>query len=220
MRIGLMGYNCKKSNADMALHALADALKNCKKSKVWAERWMLMHWTLDAVVVVVPPPRAPRTPNPGLGDQMRRKFKLIYEWYWSRCSCLSFGTHWFLNKKNKQATCFTLQKGKCLWVKCMCMEFSLHAYCSNDCMMSIKWSLFYQKVVLWNPHNDVKGNIFILFSLQFPWSFFNVVKHGFMIQTQTRMYLIFIDICISDPPGQTYRWRARSTSQVTSSDIL
>ncbi|CAL8316154.1 alanine--glyoxylate and serine--pyruvate aminotransferase b [Gadus morhua] len=34
MRIGLMGYNCKKSNADMALHALADALKNCKKSKV------------------------------------------------------------------------------------------------------------------------------------------------------------------------------------------
>ncbi|CAL8325192.1 unnamed protein product [Arctogadus glacialis] len=34
MRIGLMGYNCKKSNADMALHALEDALKNCKKSKV------------------------------------------------------------------------------------------------------------------------------------------------------------------------------------------
>ena len=34
MRIGLMGYNCKKTNADMALHALADALKNCKKSTV------------------------------------------------------------------------------------------------------------------------------------------------------------------------------------------
>uniref|UniRef100_A0A669BKL3 Alanine--glyoxylate aminotransferase n=1 Tax=Oreochromis niloticus TaxID=8128 RepID=A0A669BKL3_ORENI len=33
MRIGLMGYNCEKTNADMALHALADALKNCKKSK-------------------------------------------------------------------------------------------------------------------------------------------------------------------------------------------
>uniref|UniRef100_A0AAQ5XU82 Alanine--glyoxylate aminotransferase n=1 Tax=Amphiprion ocellaris TaxID=80972 RepID=A0AAQ5XU82_AMPOC len=33
MRIGLMGYNCEKSNADMALHALADALKNCRKSK-------------------------------------------------------------------------------------------------------------------------------------------------------------------------------------------
>ncbi|XP_030608049.1 alanine--glyoxylate and serine--pyruvate aminotransferase b [Archocentrus centrarchus] len=32
MRIGLMGYNCEKTNADMALHALADALKNCKKS--------------------------------------------------------------------------------------------------------------------------------------------------------------------------------------------
>lgn len=28
-----MGYNCEKANADMALHALADALKNCKKSK-------------------------------------------------------------------------------------------------------------------------------------------------------------------------------------------
>ncbi|XP_068613873.1 alanine--glyoxylate aminotransferase-like [Brachionichthys hirsutus] len=34
MRIGLMGYNCEKHNADKALHALADALKNCKKSKV------------------------------------------------------------------------------------------------------------------------------------------------------------------------------------------
>lgn len=34
IRIGLMGYNCEKSNVDMALHALADALKNCKKSKV------------------------------------------------------------------------------------------------------------------------------------------------------------------------------------------
>uniref|UniRef100_A0A8C4E9U8 Alanine--glyoxylate aminotransferase n=1 Tax=Dicentrarchus labrax TaxID=13489 RepID=A0A8C4E9U8_DICLA len=33
MRIGLMGYNCEKTNADMALNALADALKNCKKSK-------------------------------------------------------------------------------------------------------------------------------------------------------------------------------------------
>ncbi|KAF7222578.1 alanine--glyoxylate and serine--pyruvate aminotransferase b [Nothobranchius furzeri] len=33
MRIGLMGYNCEKTNADKALHALADALKNCKKSK-------------------------------------------------------------------------------------------------------------------------------------------------------------------------------------------
>ncbi|XP_061654208.1 alanine--glyoxylate and serine--pyruvate aminotransferase b isoform X2 [Phyllopteryx taeniolatus] len=33
MRIGLMGYNCEKSNADMALHGLADALKKCKKSK-------------------------------------------------------------------------------------------------------------------------------------------------------------------------------------------
>uniref|UniRef100_A0A8D3CH78 Alanine--glyoxylate aminotransferase n=1 Tax=Scophthalmus maximus TaxID=52904 RepID=A0A8D3CH78_SCOMX len=33
MRIGLMGYNCEKSNADMALNALADALKNCKRSK-------------------------------------------------------------------------------------------------------------------------------------------------------------------------------------------
>ncbi|TNN40612.1 Serine--pyruvate aminotransferase, mitochondrial [Liparis tanakae] len=34
MRIGLMGYNCEETKADMALHALADALKNCKKSKV------------------------------------------------------------------------------------------------------------------------------------------------------------------------------------------
>ncbi|XP_008432415.1 serine--pyruvate aminotransferase, mitochondrial-like [Poecilia reticulata] len=33
IRIGLMGYNCEKTNADKALHALADALKNCKKSK-------------------------------------------------------------------------------------------------------------------------------------------------------------------------------------------
>nr|XP_061795614.1 alanine--glyoxylate aminotransferase-like [Nerophis lumbriciformis] len=33
MRIGLMGYNCETTNADMALSALADALKNCKKSK-------------------------------------------------------------------------------------------------------------------------------------------------------------------------------------------
>ncbi|XP_034039494.1 alanine--glyoxylate and serine--pyruvate aminotransferase b [Thalassophryne amazonica] len=33
IRIGLMGYNCEKTNADMALQALADALKNCKKSK-------------------------------------------------------------------------------------------------------------------------------------------------------------------------------------------
>uniref|UniRef100_A0A674MEY5 Alanine--glyoxylate aminotransferase n=1 Tax=Takifugu rubripes TaxID=31033 RepID=A0A674MEY5_TAKRU len=33
MRVGLMGYNCEKFNADKALHALQDALKNCKKSK-------------------------------------------------------------------------------------------------------------------------------------------------------------------------------------------
>ncbi|XP_028328079.1 alanine--glyoxylate and serine--pyruvate aminotransferase b [Gouania willdenowi] len=33
MRIGLMGYNCEKTNADMALQALADALKNCKKTR-------------------------------------------------------------------------------------------------------------------------------------------------------------------------------------------
>ncbi|XP_030631672.1 alanine--glyoxylate and serine--pyruvate aminotransferase b [Chanos chanos] len=33
MRVGLMGYNCNKGNADMALAALADALKNCPKSK-------------------------------------------------------------------------------------------------------------------------------------------------------------------------------------------
>jgi len=33
IRIGLMGYNCQKTNADMALAAMADALKNCKKSK-------------------------------------------------------------------------------------------------------------------------------------------------------------------------------------------
>ncbi|XP_064798002.1 alanine--glyoxylate and serine--pyruvate aminotransferase b [Oncorhynchus masou masou] len=33
LRVGLMGYNCQKTNADMALAALADALKNCKKSK-------------------------------------------------------------------------------------------------------------------------------------------------------------------------------------------
>ncbi|XP_063079481.1 alanine--glyoxylate and serine--pyruvate aminotransferase b [Engraulis encrasicolus] len=33
MRVGLMGYNCNKANADMALRALADALQNCKKSR-------------------------------------------------------------------------------------------------------------------------------------------------------------------------------------------
>uniref|UniRef100_A0A3Q3X9L7 Alanine--glyoxylate aminotransferase n=1 Tax=Mola mola TaxID=94237 RepID=A0A3Q3X9L7_MOLML len=33
IRIGLMGYNCEKRNADMALNAFADALKNCKKTK-------------------------------------------------------------------------------------------------------------------------------------------------------------------------------------------
>ncbi|XP_056600460.1 alanine--glyoxylate and serine--pyruvate aminotransferase b [Triplophysa dalaica] len=33
MRIGLMGYNCNKANAAMALAALDDALKNCKKTK-------------------------------------------------------------------------------------------------------------------------------------------------------------------------------------------
>ncbi|XP_062872307.1 alanine--glyoxylate and serine--pyruvate aminotransferase b [Trichomycterus rosablanca] len=33
MRVGLMGYNCSKFNADKALAALEDALKNCKKHK-------------------------------------------------------------------------------------------------------------------------------------------------------------------------------------------
>uniref|UniRef100_A0A6Q2YCP2 Alanine--glyoxylate aminotransferase n=1 Tax=Esox lucius TaxID=8010 RepID=A0A6Q2YCP2_ESOLU len=33
IRVGLMGYNCQKRNADLALAALADALRNCKKSK-------------------------------------------------------------------------------------------------------------------------------------------------------------------------------------------
>ncbi|KAI1882713.1 hypothetical protein AGOR_G00237750 [Albula goreensis] len=33
LRVGLMGYNCNKANADMALAALGDALKNCRKSK-------------------------------------------------------------------------------------------------------------------------------------------------------------------------------------------
>ncbi|XP_073705151.1 alanine--glyoxylate and serine--pyruvate aminotransferase b [Garra rufa] len=33
LRIGLMGYNCNKGNASMALAALEDALKQCQKSK-------------------------------------------------------------------------------------------------------------------------------------------------------------------------------------------
>ncbi|KAK2901083.1 hypothetical protein QQF64_014821 [Cirrhinus molitorella] len=33
LRIGLMGYNCNKGNAAMALAALEDALKQCRKSK-------------------------------------------------------------------------------------------------------------------------------------------------------------------------------------------
>ncbi|XP_035276738.1 alanine--glyoxylate and serine--pyruvate aminotransferase b [Anguilla anguilla] len=33
LRVGLMGYNCSKANADMVLAALGDALKNCHKSK-------------------------------------------------------------------------------------------------------------------------------------------------------------------------------------------
>uniref|UniRef100_A0AAY4D851 Alanine--glyoxylate aminotransferase n=1 Tax=Denticeps clupeoides TaxID=299321 RepID=A0AAY4D851_9TELE len=33
LRVGLMGYNCNKANADLALAALADALKVCPKSK-------------------------------------------------------------------------------------------------------------------------------------------------------------------------------------------
>ncbi|KAG9264753.1 alanine--glyoxylate and serine--pyruvate aminotransferase b [Astyanax mexicanus] len=33
IRVGLMGYNCSKPNADKALAALADALKHCPKSK-------------------------------------------------------------------------------------------------------------------------------------------------------------------------------------------
>ncbi|XP_056330797.1 alanine--glyoxylate and serine--pyruvate aminotransferase b [Danio aesculapii] len=33
LRIGLMGYNCKKTNADKALIALEDGLKQCRKSK-------------------------------------------------------------------------------------------------------------------------------------------------------------------------------------------
>ncbi|XP_036421259.1 alanine--glyoxylate and serine--pyruvate aminotransferase b [Colossoma macropomum] len=33
MRVGLMGYNCSKYNADKALAALADALKHCPKRK-------------------------------------------------------------------------------------------------------------------------------------------------------------------------------------------
>ncbi|KAG7456598.1 hypothetical protein MATL_G00237550 [Megalops atlanticus] len=33
LRVGLMGYNCNKANADMALAALGDALKHCRKSK-------------------------------------------------------------------------------------------------------------------------------------------------------------------------------------------
>uniref|UniRef100_A0A671LVI8 Alanine--glyoxylate aminotransferase n=1 Tax=Sinocyclocheilus anshuiensis TaxID=1608454 RepID=A0A671LVI8_9TELE len=33
LRIGLMGYNCNKANAAMALAALEDALKQCRKSK-------------------------------------------------------------------------------------------------------------------------------------------------------------------------------------------
>ena len=32
-----MGYNCQKSNADMALAAMEDALKNCKKTKAYWE---------------------------------------------------------------------------------------------------------------------------------------------------------------------------------------
>ncbi|XP_066565234.1 alanine--glyoxylate and serine--pyruvate aminotransferase a [Amia ocellicauda] len=34
LRVGLMGYNCSKSNADLVLQALGDALKHCHKSKV------------------------------------------------------------------------------------------------------------------------------------------------------------------------------------------
>lgn len=33
LRIGLMGYNCKKTNAEKALAALEDGLKHCRKSK-------------------------------------------------------------------------------------------------------------------------------------------------------------------------------------------
>ncbi|KAG2463266.1 SPYA protein, partial [Polypterus senegalus] len=34
LRVGLMGYNCTKANADLVVKALADALQHCKKSKV------------------------------------------------------------------------------------------------------------------------------------------------------------------------------------------
>ncbi|XP_018586276.2 serine--pyruvate aminotransferase-like [Scleropages formosus] len=34
LRVGLMGYNCSKTNADKVLVALGDALKHCHKSKV------------------------------------------------------------------------------------------------------------------------------------------------------------------------------------------
>ncbi|XP_006637739.1 alanine--glyoxylate and serine--pyruvate aminotransferase a [Lepisosteus oculatus] len=34
LRVGLMGYNCNKTNADHVLQALGDALKHCHKSKV------------------------------------------------------------------------------------------------------------------------------------------------------------------------------------------
>ncbi|XP_033895064.3 alanine--glyoxylate aminotransferase-like [Acipenser ruthenus] len=34
LRVGLMGYNCTKANADLVLQALGDALQHCQKSKV------------------------------------------------------------------------------------------------------------------------------------------------------------------------------------------
>ncbi|MBN3277688.1 SPYA protein, partial [Polyodon spathula] len=34
LRVGLMGYNCTKANADLVLQALGDALQHCHKSKV------------------------------------------------------------------------------------------------------------------------------------------------------------------------------------------